>query len=228
MRSAVRRRSAFSALQTLVYLRKVRKYLREMRKRPVAVIDALLPAVRKGVISLTIGSPDRWWYLSELANALGTSPSSLQRELASLSRSGILEVRGDGRRTYYRANQSSAIFEELRGIVRKTMGIPLEIRTALTTLESRIEAAFIYGSVARGEERADSDVDLFVVADDLTLEELYRHLARVERKLHRKVNPTLYSAQEFHRKRSSGNAFVNKVLARERIDLIGDVNAISS
>ncbi|HEV8660690.1 MAG TPA: winged helix-turn-helix domain-containing protein [Thermoanaerobaculia bacterium] len=195
-----------------------------MRKRSAA--DALFPAVRQGVLGVTFRDPARWWYLSELANALDTSPSSLQREVDALTSTGILEKRVDGRRTYYRAHAKSALFDELRGIVTKTMGVPAEIHAALAPLASRITLAMIYGSVARGTDRADSDVDVLVVSDDVMLEELYRRLARAERKLGRKVNPTLYTTEEFRRKRNS-NPFLKKVLSRERVLLIGSEDDVS-
>src|SRR5213075_1304162 len=101
-------------------------------------IDALMPPVRQRVLALTLGAPDRWWYLSELADALGTSPSSLQRELDSLGSAAILLRRRDGRRTYYRANENSPIHQELRGIVRKTIGIPQVIRASLAPIGRKI------------------------------------------------------------------------------------------
>jgi predicted nucleotidyltransferase len=194
-----------------------------MRKKSVA--DALMPPIRQRLLSLTLGAPDRWWYLSELAGALGRSPSSLQRELDSLTAAAILLMRRDGRRTYYRANEGSAVYEELRGIVRKTSGIPQEVRTSLRPIDRKIAVALLYGSVARSEERADSDVDLLVVADDLTLEELYRRLAPVEKRLRRKVNPTLYTRDEFRRRKRAKNAFLENVLSGDHIVLTGDIDA---
>src|SRR2546430_12924574 len=110
-----------------------------MRKQSVA--GALFPAIRRGVLSATFREPRRWWYLSELADALRTSPSSLQREVEALAASAILEVRREGRRTYYRANARSSVFKELLGIVRKTMGTPEVIRMALSPLAGRIAFA---------------------------------------------------------------------------------------
>lgn len=196
-----------------------------MRKKSAA--DALFPTVRRGVLGVTFRDPRRWWYLSELAEALGTSPSSLQREVQSLASTRILEVRREGRRTYYRAHEKSALFQELRGIVRKTLGVPAEIQSALRPLARRIALAFIYGSVARGTDRADSDVDVLIVADDTTLEEIFRRLGPAERKLHRKVSPTLYTSDEFRRRRRSRNAFLIKVLAGERIMLMGSEDGIT-
>src|SRR5438067_9683428 len=195
-----------------------------MRKRSAA--DALFPAVRKGVLGAVYRDPRRWWYLTELANALGTSPSSLQREIESLVATGILETRREGGRTYYRAHANGAIFNELRGIVRKTMGVPAQIRDALSVYADRIALAFIYGSVAQAKDRADRDIDLMIVADGLALGKVYGRLASVERKLRRKVNITLYTTEEFRRRRNAKNPFLEKVLARERIVLIGSDDAV--
>jgi predicted nucleotidyltransferase len=194
-----------------------------MRKSTMA--DALMPPLRRGLLRLTYGAPDRWWYLSELAAALETSPSSLQRELASLSAAGILKLRPEGRRTYYAANENASMYEELRALVRKMTGIPAEVEAALEPLLQKTDLALIYGSVARQEERADSDVDLLVVADDLTLEELYRATEVAERRLQRKVNPTLYSRAEFARRRRAKNPFLDKVLRGPKIVLVGELNA---
>lgn len=195
-----------------------------MRKKGVGA--ALFPAVREGILAATFREPRRWWYLSELADSLGTSPSSLQREVESLVNSGILQVRREGRRTYYRPQEGSAIFKELRGIVRKTMGTPAEVLASLAPISGRIELALIYGSVARGTDRANSDVDVLVVSDRITLEELFRRLARAERRLQRKVNPTLYTSEEFRRRRAQHNPFLEKVLKGHHVVLIGSEDGI--
>lgn len=195
-----------------------------MRKRGPGA--ALFPVIRKGILGATFREPSRWWYLSELAESLGTSPSSLQREVEALVHSGILQTRREGRRTYYRPQEKSAIFKELRGIVRKTMGTPAEIEAALSPISSRITLALIYGSVARGTDRANSDVDVMVVSDRVTLEELYRRLARAERRLRRRVNPRLYTTEEFRRRRAARNPFLEKVLTGDHLVLIGSEDGI--
>ena len=184
-----------------------------------------MPSTRQGILRLTYGTPDRWWYLTELAETLQTSPSSLQRELDSLTAAAILEMRREGRRTYYRANEDGAIFDELRQIVRKVMGIPEQVGRALRPLKRKIVLAIVYGSVARGDARADSDVDVLVVSDDLTLEDLYKRLAASEKKLSRKINPTLLTTGEFRQKRRTRNSFLERILASAHVVLIGDVDA---
>src|SRR2546429_6840320 len=124
-----------------------------MRKN-VPALDSLFPSVRQGVLAATLTRPDKWWYLSELAQFLHTRPSSLQRELISLEQSGILQQRKDGRRTYFKAETRSPIFRELRSIFEKTVGLIPTLRVALRSFDNKIICAFVYGSIARREEGA--------------------------------------------------------------------------
>src|SRR5215470_850058 len=140
----------------------MRNNIRIMRNTSPA-LDSLFPNVRQGVLAATLTRPEKWWYLSELAAFLHTRPSSLQRELRSLERSGILQQRKDGRRTYFKAETRSPIIRELRSIFEKTVGLIPTLNLALRPFENNVICSFVYGSVARGEERATSDVDLMVI-----------------------------------------------------------------
>src|SRR5712664_941620 len=99
--------------------------------RNSATLEALFPKTREGVLAATLTQPDKWWFLSELAEYLGTTPSSLQRELFALADTGILEQRREGNRAYFRAQKRSPIYRELRAIFEKTTGIAPTIRTAV-------------------------------------------------------------------------------------------------
>lgn len=183
-------------------------------------LDVLLPRIRRELLSILFRDPARWWYLSELAEAMETSPSSLQRELAALGEGGIIERSEEGRRTYYRANERAAIFPELRGLIEKTNGVPQLISEALSPIAETIDRALIYGSIASGEAHAESDVDLLVVSDQLPLERLYEQLQGVEAKLKRTINPTLYTTAEFEGKIAATNPFLKKVFERPHIILL--------
>jgi uncharacterized protein len=91
----------------------------------------------------------------------------------------------------------------------------------LAPLSHRIAFAFIYGSMARNEEKAESDIDLLIVGK-VTLEDVLAHLSDVESSLGRAVNPTVYSVAEFKTKLGNGNHFLNSVLRGEKISLTGD------
>jgi len=185
-----------------------------MRKNAPA-LDSLFPSVRQGVLAATLTRPEKWWYLSELADFLHTRPSSLQRELSSLEQSGILEQRKDGRRTYFRAEARSPIFRELRSIFEKTVGLIPTLRAALRPFANKIACAFVYGSIARREERATSDVDLMVIGR-VGLADLAPNLTKIEKRLGREVNVTDYSVEEFRKKVAQGDHFLTTVLKGSR------------
>ena len=180
-------------------------------RKSVQTLNSLFPSVRQGVLEATLSQPEKWWYLSELAAFLHTQPSSLQRELRSLEQSGILQQRKDGRRTYFKAETRSPIFRELRSIFEKTVGLIPTLSAALKPFENKITCAFVYGSVARREERATSDVDLMVIGS-AGLADLAPALRKVEKRLGREINVTNYSADEFRKKVAEGDHFLKTVL----------------
>jgi predicted nucleotidyltransferase len=171
--------------------------------------------------------PDKWWYLTDLAKHLGVSPSSLQRELASLLNGNLLINRKDGKRVYYKINQDCPIVEELQTIFVKTSGIADVIKACLKRYGGKIEIAFVYGSVARAEELSTSDVDLMIIGD-VGLADLVPGLRRAEKALSREINPTIYSPQEFLRRRKEGDSFINTVLSDRRIFLKGNDSELAA
>lgn len=194
------------------------------KKRP---IDALFPKARRDILAATYGQPERWWYLSELAQHLNSTPSSLQRELESLVLSGILRQRRDGRRTYFQAESASPIFTELQSIVIKTLGVAEALKDVLMKFDNRVTCAFLYGSVARQQEHALSDVDLIVIGS-LGLSDLSPPLRALEKKFKREINVTCYSLKEFRKKAESENHFVMSVLKGEKTFLKGDERELES
>jgi predicted nucleotidyltransferase len=194
-----------------------------MRKSPI--LDALFPVVRQEILAATLLSPGKSWFLSELAAHLETSPSSLQRELESLAESGILQRTQDGRRTYYKAQTTSPVYEELRALFSKTAGIVPLLKSELTRFSAKITWAAVYGSVARGEEQGQSDVDLLVVGP-IGLPELLPALRRIEQQFGREVNVTRYSEAEFRAKRNGRDHFLNSVLEGNLISIVGSINEL--
>ncbi|MGH9897294.1 MAG: nucleotidyltransferase domain-containing protein [Pyrinomonadaceae bacterium] len=187
-------------------------------KRP---IDSLFSKTRQGVLAATFGQSERWWFLSELATHLNTSPSSLQRELSSLIESGILRQRRDGKRVYFQAEPNSPLFSTLRDLIIQTLGVVEQLKELLETYDEHIQSAFVYGSVARTEEHALSDVDLIVIGS-VGLLELSHILRELERKLLREFNTKCYSPQEFQQKVHSQNHFVLSVLKKKKIFVKGE------
>ncbi len=187
----------------------MRNHIRNMRNS--SILSALFPHVRQGVLAVTFAQPDKWWYLSELADRLNTRPSSLQRELSALVASGILAHRRDGKRTYVKAQTESPVFRELRQLFEKTAGVLPVLERMLQPFRDKIQCAFVYGSVARSTEHSMSDVDLMVIGK-AGLADLSPVLRKVEARIDREVNVTSYSLEEFRRKVESKDHFLTAVL----------------
>ena len=141
--------------------------------------------------------------------------------MARLESSGLLVSRRVGHQKHYQANTGSPLFEELRGIVLKTVALAEPLRTALKPLSSSIRAAFVYGSVAKATDRATSDIDLMIISDSLTYGEVFAVLERVSAPLGRQVNPTVYTAVEFAKRSRQESAFVTRVLEQPKVWIIG-------
>ena len=163
--------------------------------------------------------------MTELARQLGVTPSSLQRELEALVGSGILMRRQDGRRIYYKANTESPVFPEMSGLIKKTAGMVPALKTELKRFDDRIELALLYGSVARGEEKPASDVDLMIVGS-LKQIDLLPSLRKLESRFGREVSVTLFSLEEFRRKLASGDHFLKTVLKGKTISLKGTLDEL--
>ena len=184
--------------------------------------SALFSTTQQRILALLFGQPDRRFFANELIGLTGSGSGAVQRELARLTDSGLASARKEGNRKYFQANPGAPLFEELRSIVLKTVGAAGPLTAALTSLAPQIELAFIYGSVAKGQDTASSDLDLLVVSDSLTLEKLYSVIASAEHQLSRKVSVTLYTTSEYQRRLEEKNPFLTKVLAGEHITLLGD------
>ena len=184
--------------------------------------DALFPAVRQRVLAVLFGSPDRSFYANELIALARSGTGAVQRELASLLAAGLVTVRDQGNQKHYQANAASPVFAELRGLVLKTVGLADVLRAALAPLEDQVAAAFVYGSVARQQYTAASDVDVLIVSDALGYAEVFGALEGAAQTLGRIINPTLYTRAELARRRAQDNAFVTRVLDQPRIWLMGD------
>ena len=186
--------------------------------------DALFTLSQQRVLALLFGQPDRAFFVTEIIALAGCGRGAVQRELARLARSGLVIRSQVGNRKYYQANHDAPVFDEICGIVRKTVGVEVSIRGALDLLADRLTLAVLFGSIARGTDSAASDFDVLLVSDALTLEAVYGVLAPVEELLGRRVNPTLYTSEEFRRRRVDGSGFVTRVLDAPHVVLMGSLD----
>lgn len=193
--------------------------------RRATLAGALFSGTQQRVLGLLFGQPDRSFFATEVISLAKAGSGGVQRVLQRLAESGLVTVKRVGNQKHYQANRAAPIFEELHGIAAKTLGPAEALRAALAPLGDRVRAAWVYGSIAKGTDRAQSDIDLMIVADGVALEEVYAALRPAEKRLARQVSPTLYSTKEFERRRTEKNPFLTRVLAGERIPLIGNENA---
>ena len=188
---------------------------------PTSLADALFTTTQQRLLALLFGQPSRSFFATELIGLTGSGSGAVQRELTRLTSSGLVNVSFVGKRKHYQANHQSPVFEELRGLVVKTVTVLQPVRRALEPLADRISLALVYGSVASGTDTASSDVDLLIVADDLTLEDVYSALIPVEAELDRGIHPTLYTSREFADRKAAHSAFLTNVLGGEHLIVMG-------
>lgn len=186
-----------------------------------SLADALFTTTQQRVLGMLFGQPQRSFTVTELIAVTGTGSGAAQRELAKLTDSGLITVQPVGNQKHYQANPHAPVFDELVGIVQKTIGLAEPLREALAPLSADIAAAFVYGSVAKGSDTAASDIDLMIVSDTLGYAEVFAALEPATTKLGRRVNPTVYTRAELARRIANGNAFVTRVLQQPTLWLIG-------
>jgi predicted nucleotidyltransferase len=183
-------------------------------------IDLLFNAYRRQVLGLLLLRPEDSLHVREIARLTGVPAGSLHRELRALSDAGLLLREPAGNQVRYRANRASPIYPELAGIFRKTAGMADLLREALSPAAARIDAAFVFGSMARGEETPGSDVDVFVVGK-VKFPEVVERLSPLRERLGREVNPVVVTRQEFNRQREARDRFLERVMREPRLFVIG-------
>jgi predicted nucleotidyltransferase len=180
----------------------------------------LFGVYRRDVLARLLLHPEESLHVRELARALGKPPGTLLRELNALTAAGVLARWPVGNQVHFQANPDCPIYEDLRNILKKTVGVADVLREALAPLGGKVNAAFVYGSVARGDERARSDLDVMVVGD-ASFGDVVAALAPVQESLRREVNPNVYPALEFRKKLAAGDPFLKRVLAERKIFIVG-------
>jgi len=179
----------------------------------------LFGAYRRAVLARLLLRPEESVYVRELAREIGKPAGTLVRELNALAEAGLLQRQRVGNQVRFQADPSCAIYEDLRNILKKTVGIADLLREALAPLAARITAAFVYGSIASGEERGSSDLDVMVVGE-VSFEDVVGALAPVQEALRREVNPVVFPALEF-RKKAPKDPFLKNVLSGAKIFILG-------
>ncbi|MFK5947355.1 MAG: hypothetical protein QM500_01130 [Methylococcales bacterium] len=179
--------------------------------------DALFTKTQQRVLGLLYGKPDQSFYLNELVRLAGVGKGAVSRELLKLVNAGLLTVTKQGNQSHYQANAENPIYAELKQIVQKSFGVVDVIKASLLPLLKQLDMAFIYGSMAKESARANSDIDLMLVGEDLSYGEVMALLDGAEQQLSRTINPTLLSLAEFDKRVNDGQSFLTRMLAQPKL-----------
>jgi predicted nucleotidyltransferase len=191
------------------------------RMKPSGLAETLFSDYRRRVLALLLLRPDENFHVREISRLTTVPPGSLHRELKLLADAGLLARHAVGNQVRYQANRDCPIFSELAGIFRKTSGLADIIRTALLPLSNNVKFAFVFGSVAKGEEHVASDVDVCVVGS-ASFTEVVMALADMRLQLGREINPVVMSYEQFISKLNVSEQFVSRIMSEPKLFLIGD------
>lgn len=183
-------------------------------------------SARVKILTLFLSNPESRFYQREIESLTGLPIRAVQREVKRLETLGLLQRTVEGNRVYYQVDREFFLFPELKSMVLKTTGLGSLLREGLQN-DDRIKVAFIYGSYAANQETTTSDIDLFVIGE-LASRELHAAVREAEKVVHREVNYTLFSPEEFCQKARARNGFVLNVLEGPKIFLRGDEGALQS
>lgn len=192
---------------------------------PLGIADALFPRTKKAVIAVLFADARPAVHLRELARQAGVTPAMMAKEMDTWLRAGLVDEQRDGNRRLFQARAASPVYAELTSLARKTAGLADVLRRALAGVAG-IELAFVFGSVARGQAHAASDVDLWVLGR-CDYGALLAACAQAQQALGRPVNPVLYAPDELAEQVRADNVFVADVRRRPRIALIGSEDDIA-
>jgi len=181
----------------------------------------LFGKTRQMILAMLYGHVDESFYLRQITRIAGVGMGAVQRELKALVAANIINRKLQGHQVYYQANRDNPVFKELRSLIIKTVGVGDLLRATLAPFADRIDLSFIYGSIAGGNEKKVSDVDIFIVGN-VSFAEMVSVLNQAQETLGREINPTVYPRDEFLLKVQTGHHFVNSVLKTEKIFLIGN------
>jgi predicted nucleotidyltransferase len=202
---------------------------RTAKSRPLAtrgLSDVLFTPVQQRILGLLFGQPERRFQSAELIRLAGSGTGAAHRLLTRLAETGLVTTERVGNQKHYQANPASPVYAELSGLMRKTVGLAAPLHAALAPLEPKIAAAFIYGSIAKGADKATSDIDLMVIGRDrkagaLEYGTLYGALQVAETALGRQINPNLMTHVEWRRKRAEAGSFAARIATQPHLFVIG-------
>jgi len=178
---------------------------------------------RQILLSTFFGSPDKEYYTRQLASIHKKSVGALHREIKKLISAGILNVRGVGNIKLFSLNKQNPVYEELKNIISKTEGAIKLVKDVVLGVQG-VKVAFIYGSFAKGDERYDSDVDIFLIGDSIDENKLVLGISDLEKKIFKEINYTRYAENEYKKEKKKKNSFILEVIKGKKIFIRGGEN----
>lgn len=175
---------------------------------------------KRKLLRLFLLNPEKSFYIREMEKLINEPINGIRRELKNLQKAGFLKVRRDGNRKLFRVNNGFPIISELKTIIYSTIGIGDYLKEHIENIED-IEFAFIYGSVAKDEETATSDIDIFLVGK-ISEKKFHKVISDLEEHIGRDINYTLMSKQEFEKRRKENDPFIKRILNESKIILKGN------
>jgi predicted nucleotidyltransferase len=200
------------------------------RKPKNQAISALFSSTQGEVMGLLFGQPDRRFMGSELIQLIGRGTGAVHRQLKALDAGGLVTVTKQANQTFYQADPKNPLFPELRGIFLKTTGLAEPLRRALAPFAEEIVAAFVFGSIAGGKERASSDVDLMILVrseEALSYTEVFQRLSDVERLIARPINPIITTIAEWNGQKGRVGTFAGRVAKGEKVMVLGEESDVA-
>lgn len=193
----------------------------------VRIQDALFSGVQQRLLGIIFGQPDRRFQGAELIRMINSGTGAVHRQLTTLTASGLVNVTRIGNQKHYQANPDSPVFEELCGLIRKTVGLREPLQRSLEPLKDQIEVAFVYGSIARGTDTARSDIDLMLFGERLDYASVYEAIQNAETILERKISPNLTTLSEWRKKLNEKNPFIANVNKQAKLFIYGSEDELA-
>ena len=190
-----------------------------------ALSELLSSRVKAEIFRLLFGVQDQQLHVREIERRSGLADATVRQELKRLTQMGLVEGRKDGNRLYYGANKRHPLYLEIHNLVLKTTGLVDVLRESLAGAAVRV--AFVFGSIARSEETAHSDVDLMVIGS-ISLRQLGTFLSDVGQKVGREINPHVMSESEFTKRVKQRDHFITTVMGAPRLFVVGDENELKA
>ena len=192
----------------------------------MSLSDLLFPnQYRRKVLALLMMNPQKWLHLRELARLTGASAGTLKKELDALVDVGLLRLQKVGNQTQFSANTEHPVYPELSGLISKTTGLRDVLAASLKPLASHIEVAFVFGSVAKSTEGAQSDVDVLIIGE-ATFGQVVNAVYDAQLVLAREINPKVMSRAEWSDKKNAQNSFVQDLMGKPKIFILGSEHVL--